>query len=338
MKIAFLMDKLEGINPLYETTSHLMYECNQRGHTVYFLEPHDIYIRGNAVVARMRDLSVAPDQPMERYWQELIACLKKEELIFEIISELDVLFLRKDPPLNYQTLEFLGPVHQHVFIVNSTVGQSLGNSKLYTLNFPEIIPETHVSRDPKRLIKIIEDFGGAMVMKPLQRFGGEGVIKVSTRDRENLLSLINYYTRSSRVYEDREPIMVQAYLESGQRDGDVRILLLNGEILGAMRRIPKEGEFRSNVKAGARVVPHAITPSDEAICDRIRGRLVQDGLYFVGIDVIGDKLIEINCVSPGGIPRINQLNGVKLEANVIDFVERKVREHYARPMLRAIPY
>jgi glutathione synthase len=326
MRIAFLMDKLETIDPIYETTSHLMYECNQRGHTVYFLEPHDVYIRANQVVARMRNISVRPNLPMRQYWQALLDCLKKDELIFETIIELDALFLRKDPPLNYQTLEFLEPVNCKVFMINRTVGQVLGNSKLYTLNFPDIIPETHVSRDPKRLVRIIENFGGAMVVKPLQRFGGEGVIKVSTRDQENLLSLIDFYTRSNRPYEEREPIMVQEYLEAG-REGDVRILLLNGEILGAMRRVPKEGQFRSNVKAGASVLHHDINDREKAICDTIRDRLISDGLYFVGIDIIGDKLIEINCVSPGGIPRINELNGVRLEAQVIDFVEEKAEEH-----------
>ncbi|WP_054029651.1 glutathione synthase [Desulfatitalea tepidiphila] len=326
MKIAFLMDKLESIDPKYETTSHLMYECNQRGHTVFFLEPHDVYIRANEVVARMRNITVAPDLPMETYWAALIECLKKDELIFETITELDALFLRKDPPLNYQTLEFLESVNRKVFMINQTVGQILGNSKLYILNFPEIIPETHVSRDPKRLVRLIEDFGGAMIIKPLRRFGGEGVIKVSTRDQENLHSLLHYYTRSNRPYEDREPIMVQEYLEAG-REGDVRILLLNGEILGAMRRIPKPGEFRSNVKAGARVVPHKISRHEVAICEAIRPRLVRDGLYFVGIDVIGDKLIEVNCVSPGGIPRINALDSVRLEVPVIDFVEQRARLH-----------
>ena len=193
MKIAFLMDKLESINPVYETTSHLMYECNQRGHTVYFLEPHDIYIRSHEVVARMRNITVSPDLSMKKYWRSLIGCLKKDELLFESLIELDALFLRKDPPLSYQAMEFLSPISDQVFMINSTLGQIMGNSKLYTLNFPKIIPETHVSRDPARLLKIIDDFGGAMVVKPLQRFGGEGVIKVSVKDRINLKSLINYY-------------------------------------------------------------------------------------------------------------------------------------------------
>lgn len=327
MKIAFLMDRLESIEPINETTSHLMYECNQRGHTVYFLEPHDIYIRKNEVVARMRDISVPPDQPLDQYWHALITRLNKDELVFETITDLDVLFLRKNPPLSYQAMEFLAPVNDKVFMINSTHGQIIGNSKLYTLNFPDIIPETHVSRYPGRLKKIIEEFGGAMIIKPLQRFGGEGVIKVSTKDRENLVSLIDYYTRASLPYPDREPIMVQEYLEDARVNGDTRVLILNGEIIGAMRRIPSDGDFRANVHAGATVIKHEITERERKICSIIGPRLVRDGLYFVGIDMIGDKLVEINCVSPGGIPRINRLNDVRLEKKVIDFVEHKAREH-----------
>ncbi len=326
MRIGFLMDRLDSIVPDNETTSHLMYESNQRGHTVYFLEPHDVYIRKNEVVARMRNVSVQPGMSMRKYWRALIKCMKKDELIFESLTELDALFLRKNPPLIYQTMEFLGSVSEEIFMINSTTGQILGNSKLYILNFPEIIPETHVSRDPGRLRKIIDDFGGAMIVKPLQRYGGEGVIKVSDRDRENLYSLINYYVRAYRAYPEREAIMVQEYLEGVQEEGDVRILLLNGEVLGAMRRKPKTGDFRTNIHAGARAYAHQITRAEMAICETIRPRLVKDGLFFVGLDVICDKLVEINCVSPGGIPRINRLNRVKLESRVIDFVEQKVGE------------
>jgi len=326
MKIAFMMDRLESIEPIWETTSHLMYECNKRGHTVYFLEPHDIYIRGYEVVARMRNITVPPDFTMKKYWRSAIKCLKKDDLIFETVTELDALFLRKNPPLNYQVMEFLSPVNDRVFMINSTNGQILGNSKLYALNFPGIIPMTHVSRDPKRLKKIIDDFGGAMVIKPLQRYGGEGVIKVSVRDQENLNSLINYYVKGYQDYPAREPIMVQEFLERVKKDGDIRILLLNGEVLGAMRRKPMKGDFRTNVHAGARVFKHNVTEREKEICRVVKDRLIKDGLYFVGIDVIGDKLVEINCVSPGGIPRINKLDRVKLETNVIDFVERKVKE------------
>ena len=324
MKIAFMMDPLESIDPVWETTSYLMYECNQRGHAVFFLEPHDVYVRGSHLVARMHNVTVAPGQSMAEYWRDALECLKREELIYEQINEIDALFLRKDPPLIYQTMEFLTPVNEQVFIINGTVGQMVANSKLYLLNFPEIIPETHVSRDPGRLKKIIEEFGGAMVVKPLQRFGGEGVIKVSMQDRDNLNSLINYYVQASEPYPRREAIMVQEYLEAVKSQGDVRVLLLNGEILGAMKRIPAEGDFRTNIHAGATAARHEISDSDRRICEHIKPRLIKDRLFFVGVDIIGDKLVEINVVSPGGIPRINRLSNLKIEATVIDWVERQV--------------
>ncbi len=324
MKIGFLMDDLRQIDPIWETTSHIMYECNQRGHTVFFLEPHDLYIRNNEVVARMRNITVPLGNGITTYWQDLINCLDQEELIFETVTDLDVLFLRKDPPLNYEAMTFLGPVSDKVFMINTTNGQINGNSKAYILNFPDIIPETHVSRDPSRLRKIIDDFGGDMVIKPLQGHGGHGVIKVSNQDQENLSSLINYYVQSSRPYPERNPIMVQEYLKTVKEEGDVRILLLNGEILGAMGRKSMSGDFRTNVHAGAKAFKHEITPAQKEICQRIKPKLVNDGLYFVGIDIIGDKLVEINCVSPGGIPRINRFDNVKLESKVVDFIEEKI--------------
>jgi glutathione synthase len=324
VKIAFLMDELKKIDPVWETTSHLMYECNERDHTVFFLQPHDLYIRNNQVVARMCNISVEHALPMEEYWKKTIECLDKERLIFESIIDMDVLFLRKDPPISYQMMEFLGPVSDKVFMVNNTIGQINGNSKVYTLNFPAIIPETHISRDPKRLKKIIDNFGGDMVIKPLKGHGGHGVIKVSNQDQENLSSLINYYIDSSKPYPERHPIMVQEYLKTIKSDGDVRILLLNGEILGAMGRKSVSGDFRTNVHAGAETFKHVVTQKEIEICEKIKGRLIKDGLYFVGIDIIGDKLVEINCVSPGGIPRINRFDNVKLESKVVNYIENKL--------------
>ena len=272
----------------------------------------------------MRQITVEQNLSIVEYWAQLIQCLDKEELIFETVTDLDVLFLRKDPPLIYETMEFLGPVSDKVFMINNTIGQINGSSKAYILNFPDIIPETHVSRDPRRLRKIIDDFGGDMVIKPLHGHGGHGVIKVSNREPENLNSLINYYVQAGKPYPERTPIMVQEYMKSVKDDGDVRILLLNGEILGAMGRQSVSGDFRTNVHAGARAFKHEITPAQRDLCDIIKPKLIQDGLYFVGIDVIGDKLVEVNCVSPGGIPRINLFNNDKLESILVDFIEEKI--------------
>jgi glutathione synthase len=326
MKIAFLMDDLTSIDPLMETTSYLMYECNQRGHTVYFLEHHDVYIRENKVMARMQNITVEQNFDLETYWKALIKCLNQDELIFEMITDLDVLFLRKNPPISYQAMEFLGPVSEKVFIINNTIGQINSNSKMYTLNFPDIIPETHVSRDPERLRRVIDSFGGDMIIKPFHGFAGDGVIKVNNRDQENLNSLIDYYVKSSRPYLERHPIMVQEYIKHVKTQGDVRILLLNGEILGSIRRKSVPGDFRTNVIAGARSFKHDVTSNEVKICEKIKNLLKKDGLYLVEVDIIGDKLIKINSVNPGGIPTINRFNNDKLEARVIDFIENKSAE------------
>jgi glutathione synthase len=152
------------------------------------------------------------------------------------------------------------------------------------LNFPEIIPETHVSRDPSRLRKIIDDFGGAMVVKPLQRFGGEGVIKVSTRDRMNLNSLIHYYVRAYETYARREPIMVQEYLKSVKQDGDIRILLLNGEI--HRRHAPETQEraiFEPTSTPEARCSPIAVTAKREKrVCKDHQGQIDPRRALFCG--------------------------------------------------------
>ena len=326
MHIAFLMDRPETIEPEYETTSVLMYECNRRGHTVLFLEPHDIYVRSQTIVARMKDVTIDPGRfsgmSVSDYWRAVIGQLRIEGLVFETLTDLDVLFLRKDPPLSYSAIELLSPIAEKVFMINDPTGMVLGNSKLYTLNFPDLIPETHISRDPVRLRKIIDTFGGDMVIKPLGRFGGEGIIKVSTKDPENLNSLIHYYVGAHRPYAEREQIMVQEYLRAVKEQGDVRILLLKGEIIGAMSRKPPDGSFRTNIKVGGMAYAHDITPREKEVCERIRPRLVQDGLHFVGLDLIDGRLIEVNCVSPGGIPRINRLSNKRLESDVIDFAER----------------
>ena len=323
MKIAFLMDRPEGIDPEYETTSHIMYECNRRGHSVFFLEPHDIYVRAQTVVARMDPIDVPAELNLKEYWQKVIEKLSSGNRIFEELTGMDALFWRKDPPLNYKAVEFLAPVSDKLFMINNPVGLILGNSKLYTLNFPDLTPEIHISRDPERLKRIIDDFGGDMIIKPLGRFGGEGVIKVSTRDQENLNSLMHYYVQAYQPYPDRETIMVQEYLKDVKDKGDVRILMLDGRILGAMSRKATDGGFRTNIHAGGKASRHGITDREREICERIGPKLKADGLYFVGVDVIGEKLIEINCVSPGGIPRINELSGLRLEADVVDFIEEK---------------
>jgi glutathione synthase len=325
MKTAFIMDPLEHIDPLFETTTALMAECNERGHDVYFLEPHDLYVRNSRVMARMWRVTVAPGQSVPSYWSAVVKAWRDQAPRYLPLEELDAIFMRKDPPLNLEMVTYLLLVRDHVFIINDPVGMMKASNKLYMLNFPEVIPETHVSRDPKRLRVVVDEFGGDMIMKPYAAHGGHGVIKVSTRDEENLDSLLQFYVGRHMPYGERDSVIVQEFL-SAARQGDKRILLLSGQVLGAMSRIPKEGDVRANIHAGAAFLRCDVTEKELKIIDILRPNLIEDGLYFVGIDVIDDKLIEINVISPGGIPRINALTGQRLEEEVIDFVEAGARE------------
>ncbi|MEE9519536.1 MAG: glutathione synthase [bacterium] len=329
MEIAFIMDPLESIDPRFETTVALMAECNERGHEVFFLEPHDLYVRANRVMARMWRVTVPRAFGVQAYWEAVEQAWRSQAPDSLPLEDLDVIFMRKDPPLNLEMAGHLQILRDRVFVINDPIGVVKASNKLYNLNFPDVIPETHVSRDPKRLRRVVEEFGGDMIVKPYAGHGGHGVIKVSTRDEENLDSLLHYYVDDLRPYRERNSVIVQEFL-SAARQGDKRILLLDGEVLGAMRRIPKEGEIRANIHVGAAFLPCDVTAVDLDIIDILKPKLQADGLYFVGIDVIEDKLIEINVISPGGIPRINALSGQRLEVAVIDFVEARTQALMAK--------
>lgn len=324
MDIAFIMDPLESIDPLFETTTAFMSECNERGHEVFFLEPHDLYVRANRVMARMWRVTVPKGLSITEYWRAVTGSWRDNAPVYVSLDELGAVFMRKDPPLNLEMIYYLNIVREQVFIINDPVGMMKASNKLYMLNFPTIIPETHVSRDPKRLRVVVEEFGGDTIMKPYGAHGGHGVIKVSTRDEENLDSLLQFYVDRYLPYGERNSVVVQEYL-SAAKQGDKRIMVLNGQPLGAMTRVPKEGDIRANIHAGAGFLSCEVTEHELEIIDILRPKLLADGLYFVGLDVIEDKLIEINVISPGGIPRINALMGLRLEVPIIDFIEARAQ-------------
>ena len=145
------MDKPDSINPLHDTTLHLMYECSQRGFVVYFLEAHDIYIRDNEVMSRLHKINASQNLSMKDYWRVFVNSLINDEYSFVGINDLDVLFIRKKSFLYEHTIETLAPVRNRILMINSLTSQIVGRNKLYTLHFPDIIPKTHVSRDPRRL-------------------------------------------------------------------------------------------------------------------------------------------------------------------------------------------
>ena len=176
-----------------------------------------------------------------------------------------------------------------------------------------------------------------MILKPLDGFGGSGVIVLEKGAQKNINSLLDFYISGK---SDSNYVILQEYID-GADNGDVRVLMLNGEAIGAYKRVPAADEVRANIKAGGNAVKHTLTKVEKNICKKIGPKLVADGLYFVGIDIIAGKLIEINVCSPGGITRINRFNKARLQKQVIDFIETVVntkefaidRKRYLRRMI-----
>ena len=226
---------------------------------------------------------------------------------------------------------FLDSVKDDVFIINSVQGMREASNKLYTAVFEdpnnEIIPVTHVSKNKGYLIKTIEEsLSEKMILKPLNGYGGSGVILIEKRAMGNINSLLDFYINKSDGNSDY--VILQEYI-AGAENGDVRIIMLNGVPIGSMKRVPGDKDHRSNITAGGRVEKHKLTAAEKILCKKIGPKLVKDGLYFVGIDVIAGKLVEVNVMSPGGIVQINKASKTKLQEKIIDFLESKVLEKNA---------
>jgi glutathione synthase len=225
-------------------------------------------------------------------------------------------FMRTDPPVTvpylYATylLDYIDPAKTRV--VNSPKGIRAANEKMYALQFTEAIPETIVSQNKAVIRETVERWGSA-VLKPLGGKAGEGILFLQAGDR-NLNSMVEISTR-----QGQEPVMIQTYLPAA-KDGDKRIILLNGEPIGAVNRIPTGSEFRGNMAVGGRVAQVEITDRERDICRQLAPTLQRDGLYFVGIDIIGGYLTEVNVTSPTGIREIDRLNDVRLGHQVMDWL------------------
>ena len=234
-------------------------------------------------------------------------------------------------------LNFLDSVKDDVFIMNSIDGIRRANNKLYTAVFEDeqntFIPKTHVTKNKEYLTQIIkESTKDKMILKPLNGFGGSGVILIEKSAMNSISSLLDFYINNKDGSSNY--VILQDYIE-GADQGDVRILLLNGKPIGAMRRVPGEDDHRSNVSAGGSIAKHVLTKQEKELCRRIGPKLVKDGLYFVGIDVINGMLVEVNVMSPGGITYMNRVYKLKLHEKVINFVEDMVISKVTRLDRRA---
>ena len=310
LKIGVIMDPIDKINIEKDTTFVLMLEAEQRGHAIYYMELDDLSIRDAVPEGRFRRVSVARATPHYRFADQGAGPL----------GDFDVILMRKDPPFD---MKFFFATHllslvdaKRSLVVNHPLGLREANEKLYVLNFPEVIPETLVSGDSGQLRSFMEELGGEMVIKPLDGCGGSGVFHLHRKDR-NLNALLETATVNGTKL-----IMAQRYLPEVRR-GDKRIIVLNGEPIGAVLRVPREDENRSNIHVGGKCMKAAVTARDREICRVLAPHMAKLGLYFVGLDVIGGYLTEVNVTSPTGVQEINALNKIQLERQIIDFIEQK---------------
>ncbi|KLV04054.1 glutathione synthetase [Photobacterium aquae] len=320
MKICFVMYPWDKVEPENDSTLRMIHEAASRGHTVAITTPNNLTMRHSTAIAFCHVLKQGEVS------QNIPSFYRKAEFNTAQLplAGFDVIFMRANPPLDTMALNFLDSVRDQTFIMNDIDGLRVANNKLYTTSLPdpnnEFIPVTHVSKNRDYLERVLEEStNDRMILKPLNGYGGKGVILIEKSAKSSVKSLLDFYIGDNQNY-----VILQDYIE-GAEEGDVRIMMLNGEPIGAMRRVPAQGDVRSNIHAGGKEVKHTLTKQELRLCKHIGPKLVRDGLYFVGLDVINGKLVEVNVLSPGGITRINRLNRTKLQAQVIDFAETVVK-------------
>ena len=321
MNICFIMDHWSDIKPITDSTIRMIHECCKRGHQVFITHASSVSVKDSQVMAKCQKIiSSKTNGSIPNFYKSVEFECGRIPLV-----DMDCLFLRSNPPLDQNLLYFLDYIKHYVFIINSIRGLRSAMNKLYTSSLEtsddRFTPVTYVSKDKEYIKSIImESDEENMVMKPLDGYGGKGVIVIEKAARKNINSLLDFYMDKADQF-----VIIQEYLE-GAENGDVRILMLNGKPIGAMKRIPAQGEARSNIHAGGREEKHKLTLQEKELCKLIGPKLVEDGLYFVGLDVINGKLLEVNVCSPGGITRINKLNNTKLQVKITDFIEKSVNE------------
>ncbi len=324
MNVCFIMYPWEEIDPENDSTLAMIHEFVKRGHGMAVTTPANLTIRDSVAYAFCRCVKRSEKIP-----GSLKSFHSKTQFYDEMLpmAGFDVIVLRTNPPLDMIMLNFLDSIKDDVFIMNDLDGIRRANNKLYTAVFEdeenEFIPRTHVTKNKDYLKKIIKEGPDKMILKPLNGYGGSGVILLEKNAMKSINSLLDFYIDNKDGTSNY--VILQDYIPGAEK-GDVRILMLNGVPIGAMKRVPGNEDHRSNVSAGGRVEKHILTNEEKELCRRIGPKLVRDGLYFVGIDVINGMLVEVNVMSPGGITYMNKVYKTKVQKKIIDFVEDKVMQ------------
>jgi len=311
LTVAIQMDPIESINIDSDSSFVLALEAQERGYRLFHYLAKALSFEEGRVSARAHPLTVKREKGNHFVLGEPVQL---------DLSTVDVVLMRQDPPFDMAYItatHILEHIHPKTLVVNDPVSVRNAPEKLLVTHFPHLMPPTLITADPAQ-VKAFRQKHGDIIVKPLFGNGGAGVFHLRPDD-SNLNSLLEMFTERSR-----EPVMVQRYLPE-VRQGDKRIILIDGEPAGAINRVPAAGESRSNMHVGGRPEKTPLTPRDREICAAIGPTLREQGLLFVGIDVIGDYLTEINVTSPTGLQEVNRFEGSKLEAEIWDAIEKKLR-------------
>jgi len=324
MNIGFIIADWKQIEPTKSSTLLILRECLKRGHGVSILYPRNLTVRNNVAYGYLKHIV-----PMEKIPDNINQFYKKVTFTEKLtpLHGLDSLMIRKDPPIDPILFNFLDAIKDECVILNDIDGIRKANNKLYTTTFNDpnnnFLPITYVSKNKTLIRQVIDEMpGDKVILKPLVGSGGHGVIVLEKNAQSNISSILDFYIHGQG---DDNYIIIQEYIE-GAEEGDVRVLMLNGKFIGAYNRKPPEGDIRANIQVGGTAHKYKMTDSQMAVCRKIGPRLASDGLYFVGVDMIGDKILEVNVLNPGGITNINKLDKKKLHIPVVDFIEDKVHE------------
>ncbi len=313
LTLAVLMDPIESIDIEKDTTFLLMLEAQRRGHRLLYFQLGDLTVDEGRPVARARPVTLRREAGRH-------AELGPARTVV-LDDEVDALLHRKDPPVDdpYVSATQMLMLCRRCRVLNRPEGILAANEKLYALHFADLMPETRVTRSIPELVDFMAKVGGGMIVKPLSGKGGEGIF-LARHDDRNLFSILETVTGFGTRWT-----MAQRYLPE-VRQGDKRILLLDGEPLGAVLRVPAEKETRANLHVGGRPERTSLDAHDRRIIERLAPRLRRDGLFFVGIDVIGGLLTEVNVTSPTGLQEIDALEGARLESRVLEGLEALLAE------------
>ncbi|GGD12354.1 glutathione synthetase [Nocardioides daphniae] len=335
MKIGFVVNAIETEQEYY-TTNRLAVTARQMGHEAWFMGIGDFsYQPDGTLTAKARAGEAKNYRSLKKHLED-VQRPDMERLI--ALDEFDVVMLRNDPADDADSSPWANNAgvafgqliaSTGVLVVNDPTSLANALSKAYFQHFPEVVrPRTLISRDEQQISAFVDELGGKAVLKPLQGSGGAGVFLIDDKESANLNQIIEAIARDGYV-------VAQEFLPDAV-NGDVRLFVMNGRPLevdgsyAAFRRTTPKGDIRSNMSAGGKAVKVAVTDEMLELVDVVRPKLVSDGMFLVGLDIVGDKLMEINVFSPGGLGSAQELNGVDFAPRIIEELERKVamRRHY----------